>query len=426
MKMADIKAFKGIRYNTEKLGCIDKLVSAPYDIISPDDRKYYHNLHENNFVRLILGEELPNDNEVNNRFTRAGKYINKWLKEEILVEETEPSIYLYQQKFNTSKGESIVNGFITSVKICEYDERVILPHENTLSKPKGALTETIEKTNANLDCVYGLYNDKNYELEEIINKYIATSPTLHAHDKDENSHILWAISDKSDLYKIISFMSDKQIAIADGHHRYETALKHRNKMRTKYEISDNAEYDYVMMTLVNVFEKDLTVLPTHRIINNLPSDIISSLILKSKDNFDIKEVDLESMTETMAKENSLGLVMPDKTYILRKKADAQLNIDASVYTKELELTVLHKLILEDIMGIDKEKLAAQTNVTYTRSFKEAVDLVKSKKAQMAFICNDIPVKAILDIAKEGEKMPQKATYFYPKLLSGLVIRKLEN
>jgi len=423
--MADIKAFKGIRYNTEKLGCIDKLVSAPYDVISAEDRKHYHELHENNFVRLILGEEFPCDDEINNRFTRAGDYINKWLEEKVLIKEAEPSIYLYQQKFNTVKGKSIVNGFITSVKICEYDEKIILPHENTLSKPKGALAETIEKTNANLDCVYGLYNDQNYELEKIINKYVTTSPTLHAHDKDGNSHILWAISDKSDLEKIISFMADKQIAIADGHHRYETALKHRNKMRSKYGISDNAEYNYVMMTLVNVFEKDLTVLPTHRIIDNISYDIVSSLIQKTKDNFDIKEVNLENMTEIMAKENSLGLIMSDKAYTLRKKATTELNINASVYTKELELTILHKLILENIMGIDKEKLAAQTNVTYTRSFKEAVDLVKSQKAQMAFICNDIPVKAILDIAKEGEKMPQKATYFYPKLLSGLVIRKLD-
>lgn len=422
--MACVKPFKGIRYNQTIINNIDQVVSPPYDIISPEERKKYHELHQNNFVRLILGEEYESDNENNNRFTRAGEYLTDWLTKDILIEEEKPSIYLYQQRFTSNGKLNIINGFITAVKICEYSENIILPHENTLSKPKGALTETIQKTNANLDCVYGLYYDENYVLGSVISKYTSSAPTILAHDSDENEHVIWAINDSCDISIITNFMSDKQIAIADGHHRYETALKNRNEIRLNNRANEELKSDYVMMTLVNVFEKDLTVLPTHRIINNISDDIIDNLIQNITNKFDVAKVSNKNLVSNMTEKNAIGLIMPDACYTLTKKADTILDINASIYTKELELTILHKLILEDIMGIDKEKLAAQTNVTYTRSLEEAFNLVNSKSAQMAFICNNIPVKAILDIASQGEKMPQKATYFYPKLLSGLVIRRL--
>lgn len=422
--MAKIKAFNGIRYNTDIAGDINTLVSAPYDVISPEDRKYYHDLNKYNFVRLILGEEFDTDNDNENRFTRAGKYFNEWLAKDVMKADV-PTIYLYQQKFNRDGKTCVVNGFITAVKICEYAENIILPHENTLSRPKGALTETIERTQANLDCVYGLYSDENNELNKIMDKYFIKVPTINAKDIDNNDHIVWAITNEADVNTITSFMADKQIAIADGHHRYETALKNRNKVRETNTTKEEIESDYVMMTIVNVFEKDLTVLPTHRVINNVGDDIVKSLLEKLTNKFTVTETTKSDIISKMANTNSIRLVFNNKYYLVTKKSDVTIDMNASVYTKELELTILHTLILEELMGIDKEKLAAQTNVTYTRSFEEADTLVNSGNAQMAFICNEIPVKAILDIAAQGEKMPQKATYFYPKLLSGLVVRSLK-
>lgn len=423
--MAIIKPFKGIRYNTEVAGDINTLVSPPYDVINEEDRKYYHELSDYNFVRLILGEEFPEDDDLDNRFTRAGDYYKKWNTNNIFKED-EPSIYLYQQDFILNGKRSIVNGFIGAVKICEYSENIILPHENTLSKPKGALEATLENCRANLDCVYGLYSDKdNYLGENVMAKYLAMEPNVDAIDKDNNHHRLWVISDKKDIKTISDFIASEghdKIAIADGHHRYETALKYRNQMREADSSKKELSTDYVMMTIVNVYEKDLVVLPTHRIINNVDPLLVNTLILKLEDNFNVVPTKLSVMQEEMKNNNAIGLITKNAYYLLTKKPEVKLFIDASVYTKELELTTLHTLILDELLGIDKEKLALQTNVTYTRDFKEANDLVKSEAAQLAFICNEIPVKSILDIASQGEKMPQKATYFYPKLLSGLVTR----
>ncbi|MBQ0104821.1 MAG: DUF1015 domain-containing protein, partial [Armatimonadetes bacterium] len=362
------------------------------------------------------------DNDENNRFTRAGNYYRDW-KENNILKADAPSVYLYQQDFILNEKRCIVNGFISAVKICEYSENIILPHENTLSKPKGALEATIENTNANLDCVYGLYSDEeNYLGKEIMTKYFAKQADADAIDKDGNHHRLWVISDTDDINIICNFMSDKQIAIADGHHRYETALKNRNRIREENQTESELPTDYVMMTLVNVYEKDLLVLPTHRLINNVDQNLITTLIVRLENNFDISRSKYSSMQEEMKETGAIGLITKNAYYLLKKKDDVKLYLDASVYTKELELTVLHTLILDELLGIDKAKLAAQTNVTYTRSFDEANEMVKSGNAQLAFICNDIPVKSILDIASQGEKMPQKATYFYPKLLSGLVTR----
>ena len=424
--MATIKPFKGLRYNTKIAGDINTLVSPPYDVINDEDRIYYHNLNKYNFVRLILGEEFSDDTDNYNRFTRAGNYYKDWIKDGILVPDN-PSIYLYQQDFILNGKNCIVNGFIASVKICDYSENVILPHEYTLSKPKGALEATIENTQANLDCVYGLYSDsENYLTINVMNKYLNLNPDIDAIDKDNNHHRLWCISDKSDIKTICSFMEDKQIAIADGHHRYETALKYRNKVRKTNNSIHELPTDYVMMTLVNVYEKDLLVLPTHRIIHNVDPILVNTLVLRLEENFNITPSKQSTLLKDMKETKSIGLITKNAYYTLKKKDSVKLYIDASVYTKELELTILHTLILDELLGIDKEKLKDQTNVSYTRSFSEANDLVRLGEAQLAFICNDIPVKSILDIASQGEKMPQKATYFYPKLLSGLVTRNFNN
>lgn len=421
--MAVLKPFEGVRYNTEVAGDINTLVSPPYDVINEEERKYYHSLNDYNFIRLILGEESENDTEDNNRFTRAGNYYREW-KDNSVMKKDIPSIYLYQQDFLLNGKKSVVNGFIASVKICEYSENVILPHENTLAKPKGALEATIENTKANLDCVYGLYADKDFDLKlKVMDKYLEITPDIDAVDKDNNHHRLWVISDKEDIKTVCDFMADKQIAIADGHHRYETALKNRNKIREENYTTEELPTDYVMMTLVNVYEKDLLVLPTHRVIYNVDQKLINKLVFELERNFIVEPSKFSTLSEDMGKEK-IGLITKNAYYTVSKKPDVKIYIDASEYTKKLELTVLHCLILDELLGIDRQKLSDQTNVTYTRSLEEANDMVRNGDAQIAFICNDIPVKSILDIASQGEKMPQKATYFYPKLLSGLVTRDL--
>lgn len=422
--MAEIAPFSGIRYDKAVVGDLDKVTSPPYDIISPQDKAYYHSLHPNNFVRLILGEEFETDTDSDNRFTRARKYMEDWLSEGALIQEEKPAIYVYLQEFEHN-GLCRIKGFTCAVKLHDYADGVILPHENTLAKPKSQLIELIRRTKANLDCVYGLYADENCELNAIMDNAMRQAPIVDARDRDGVRHALWAIDDAAQIAKIVSFLADKPIAIADGHHRYETALAYRNEMRAECG-ADCGELssDYAMMTIVNVYEKDMIIYPTHRVLGNSSSSDIDRLQSELPEFFELSGSSRETIIDDMARECAIGMYVSGKASVLKPKAGAEAMLEGSEASRKLELNILHKLILERSLGIDGEKLRNQTHIIYTRDAEEAMNLVDSGERQIAFLTNAIEVKAVLDIAEAGEKMPQKATYFYPKLLSGLVLRKM--
>lgn len=426
--MAEIAPFRGIRYDESVVGDLSKVVSPPYDIISPEDRVYYHQLHPNNFVRLILGEEFDSDSDSSNRFTRAEHYLDDWLESGDLKQDEEPSIYVYQQQFTRNGESKAIRGFTVAVKLHCYDDKVILPHENTLAKPKSQLIQLIRQTRANLDCVYGLYSDEMCVLNEIMDSAMEQQPVSDTHDKDEVRHTLWAINDSAEIAKVEHYLSDKPIAIADGHHRYETALAYRDEMRARmgFEGDECQELpsDYTLMTIVNVYEKDMTIDPTHRVVNNLSDDVLNSLEEDLAELFEISESSADKILDDMANLHAIGLYSKDSVKTLKLKVDPKSLLDGSEASCNLELNILHKLILERSLGIDEEKLRNQTHIIYTRDAAEAMRLVDSGERQLAFLVNPIEVKSVLDIAQAGEKMPQKATYFYPKLLSGLVLRRM--
>ncbi|NLN76754.1 MAG: DUF1015 domain-containing protein [Armatimonadetes bacterium] len=421
--MAQIKPFAAVRYDESVVGELGKVVSPPYDIISPEDRVYYHKLHPNNFVRLVLGEELPGDDDSDNRFTRAGNYLRSWMADGAMKQDAAPALFVYQQIFQTDGCEKSVRGFTAAVKIQEYSDKVILPHENTLSRPKSELAVLIREVKANLDCVYGLYADAEYALDEVMDKAMATPPLEAAVDKDGVVNRLWAVTDPDEIAKVQSFISDKQIAIADGHHRYETALAYRNDMREK--TGGAGEFDYVMMTLINVYEKDMTIYPTHRVLANLSAESLDNLVDKLEDSFEVRASSKDRLIEHMAKEGAIGMYHAGGAMLIVPREGIESQIEGSKASRELELNILHELILAKHLGIGEEKLRNQAHIIYTRDPAEAFKLVDSGQRQIAFFVNNIAVKSVLDIAAAGEKMPQKATYFYPKLLSGLVLRKLD-
>lgn len=425
--MAKIAPFKGIRYSEPAVGDLDKVVSPPYDIISPEDRVYYHKLHPNNFVRLILGEEFEGDTERENRFTRARQYLEAWLAEGVLVESPEPAIYVYEQQFERQGVPGKVRGFICAVKLHEYSEKVILPHENTLAKPKSQLGELIRQTRANLDCIYGLYGDEAGALDDVMDRAMNRPADAEARDRDGVRHAVWVVSDSREISAVQAFVSDRPIAIADGHHRYETALAYRNEVREKSSCCACCELpsDYTLMTIVNVYQKDMTIFPTHRVVGKLPEESLSGLEERLGELFEVAESSRESILDDMAQRGAIGTYGAGGAKTLRLREDPGALIEGSEASRKLELNVLHRLVLERALGIDQEKLRNQTHIIYTRSAGEAMDLVDSGERQVAFLLNHIDVKSVLDIASAGEKMPQKATYFYPKLLSGLVLRKME-
>ena len=422
--MAEIAPFKGIRYDESVVGDLSKVVSPPYDIISPEDRVYYHQLHPNNFVRLILGEEFESDNSSENRFTRAKGYLDKWLDDGALKQDQEPAIYVYQQQFERDGEQKSIYGFICAVKIHEYADGVILPHENTLAKPKSALAETIRQAQANLDCVYGLYADEESVLDEVMSHCAVQEPTEDTRDKDGVRHTVWAVNDPAEIAKVVEFIKDKPIAIADGHHRYETALAYRNEMREKCCCGCELASDYALMTIANVHQKDMTIFPTHRVVNNLSESVIDAMEDNLGEYFDIAESSTDSILSDMVRLGAIGVYYNKGVKTLKLKADPGTLLEGCEASRNLELNILHKLVLDRALGIDEEKLRNQTHIIYTRDPQEAIGLVDSGERQIAFLLNHIEVKSVLDIASAGEKMPQKATYFYPKLLSGLVIRKM--
>lgn len=427
--MAAIKPFRAIRYDVSVVGDLNQVASPPYDIISAEDRVYYHKLHPNNFVRLVLGEEFSTDTESDNRFTRAKGYLDDWLAKGVMKTDEQPAIYVYQQIFEQNGEKKSVRGFTCAVKLADYSEKVILPHEWTLARPKSDLAVLIRQVKANLDCVYGLYADANGDLDVIMDKAVAGKPIEQATDKNGVVNTIWAIADPAEISKVQSFLADKQIAIADGHHRYETALAYRDEMRDPSTGSGcscgECEFDYILMTLVNVYEKDMTIYPTHRVLANLPEDVLKNLDENLGTLFEVRASSRSSLLEDMAREGAIGMYHTGGAMILRPKPGIESLLPGAEPSRKLELSKLHKLILEKHLGIDDEKLRNQAHIIYTRDAEEAMKLVDSGERQIAFFVNHIPVKAVLDIATAGEKMPQKATYFYPKLLSGLALRKLE-
>lgn len=427
LQLAEISPFKGIRYNQNTVD-LGKVTCPPYDVISPEQKQGYLQLHPNNFVRLILGEDFDTDSDSDNRFTRAKGYLEDWLSKGIMLRDEKPSIYIYKQEFEREGRLCRVCGLTLAVKLHDYEDGVILPHENTLAKPKSHLIPLLNTTRTNLDSVYGLYADEAGVLDGMMGQTMQTQADENVRDADGVRHQLWVLSDPERISSVVDFLADKPIAIADGHHRYETALAYSKEARgCSCCCAGHCELasDYVLMTVANVFQKDMTIFPTHRVVDNLDNNTLAGLDSRLAELFDVRESSGQQLLDDMTARGAIGVYTANKAYTIKLKNDPGTLLEGSDASRSLELNILHKLVLEPILGIDKDKLRDQTHIIYTRDADEAMSLVDSGQKQMAFLLNNIEVKSVLDIASAGEKMPQKATYFYPKLLSGLVLRKMD-
>jgi len=429
--MAEILPFRGIRYSSAGKPDLDKVVSPPYDVISSAQRKELHERDQHNFVRLVLGEDLPND-ESCNRFTRAGQYLREWLRNGIFACDDKPAFYAYQQVYKRRGRERTVSGFIALVKIHDYADRVILPHEKTLAKPKPGLLALMRQTRANLDSIYSLYEDPSGAAGEVISRTLAMPPASEAHDYNGELHRLWIIDDSAAIRKLQDALADRQIAIADGHHRYETALAYRDEIRQQHPNAENPPSEYVLMTLVDADSRDLTIFPTYRVVGNVDAGRIASLPSELPKRFRLQPSSPESLLDDMAAagHDALGAYLGNGggAYVLRAHPD---RLPVSVEgepepVRRLPVTALHRLILDECLGIGAESLLNEANVTYTRDERQAFAMVDREGYQAAFFLNETPVRDVIEVAKSGGKMPQKATYFYPKLLSGLVLRLMND
>ncbi len=423
--MAKIRPFKGLRFNTEKAGKIEELVCPPYDVVSPAEREELVSRNRYNMINL----ELPVGE---NKYSKAGELYSSWLRDGVLKQDEKPSIYVYEEEFTVKGVTRKIKGIITRVFLEPFSKGVVLPHEETLSKAKADRFELMKATGCNFSQIYSLYSDSDGSIFAHIDGLSAGKPDICFTDKVGVTHRLWTIQDKEVLDYFERVFKDKQLFIADGHHRYETALNYRQKLIDDgFVKTDEDDANYVMMMLVDLENAGLVVFPTHRIIKGLPEFDKEAIISAVKKDFEVKKLDykddLEGILALHADGKAFVMCFKDAPYlVVLKNAEAvkkALPEKCDAY-RSLDVAVLHSVILEPIFKIDRENMAKQINLTYTRDVDEAVDGVKSGNYQCAFILNPTKVSEIKDVALANEKMPQKSTYFYPKIITGLVINKI--
>lgn len=427
--MATVKAFPALRF-TQKSGDISKNVCPPYDIVSDEERLQYISHSENNIIRLEkpVGE---------NAYENAKKLYLEWRKQGIIDTDEKCGIYAYEEEFEVFDTVKKFKGIFVRVKLEEFEKGVVLPHEETLSKAKEDRFNLMCATYCNFSPIYCMYTDADRSITNCIEGFTKDKPDIEFKAPDGVIQRLWKTENQNDIDYIQKAFESKQLFIADGHHRYETALRFRNKLVADGVILDeNHPANFVEMFLVDMENDGLVVFPTHRIIKGLKNFDKQDALSKIGEYFDVNEInenDVEKSLDENAQDKAFVMCAKDnKFYLLilrndektKQKIDSMNPSKADSY-KDLDVTVLHSLILENILGIDKENMAKQINLSYTRSIDEAKMSVNENDVNCAFLINATKVSQIKDVALAGEKMPQKSTYFYPKLITGLVMNQLE-
>lgn len=426
--MAEVKAFKALRF-TERAGDISKNVCPPYDIISEEERLDYIKTSENNIIRL---EKPVGDNAYEN----AKKLYLEMSDKGIIDCDEKKGIYVYEEEFDALGNRYKIKGIFVRVRLEEFDKKVVLPHEETLSKAKQDRFDLMCSTFCNFSPIYCMYTDEKREISSLVDVMSEGKAEVEFTARDGVIQRIWKCEDESVTDKVEELFKDKQLFIADGHHRYETGLRFRNHLIDKGVIKDrDHDANFIMMFLIDMENSGLVVFPTHRMVTGLENFDLDKALDGMKQYFDVTEIaeaDVDKALSENADNKANVLAAPDgKFYLSVMKADAgkklsEMNPDKSDSYKGLDVTVLHSLILENVLGIDKENMAQQINLKYTRDKDEAIESVKSGKANCSFIINATKVEEIKAVALANEKMPQKSTYFYPKLITGLVMNRLND
>jgi len=433
--MTEIKAFRGFYYDG-KVVDIAKVVAPPYDVINDESQETLYANEEHNVVRLVLGKIFEGDNDADNRYTRASAFLNDWINEGVIKRHDEDSIYLYEQEFTLADG-TVMNrsGFIALVALEEPGKENIFPHENTLSKPKEDRLRLMRACGGNLCQVFSLFSDSEKKVDELLESGKPEAPVFDFVDENGIKNCLWQITSPHVLKGIKKEMSDKKLFIADGHHRYETAVNYMNEMKEKNPNHTGDEpYNYVMMMFVNTHNEGLAVLPIHRLVHSVNGFEEDGFLEKIKSAFDIVPADCEgwekelsgNLEEVGKKQLSFAAVFRESgnAYILtlksHKEIDKYFESSFPEELKNLDVSILHKVILETFLGIDEESLRNQSNVKYIKDWDRAIRLLKNGDYQAAFLMNSTPVEAVKSVAGKGLRMPQKSTFFYPKLFTGLL------
>jgi len=437
----EVKPFKAFRYDPVVVGDVGGCISPPYDVISPAQQQRLYEKNKFNIVRIIKGKTTSFDNEANNQYTRAADYLKTWIEKGALRQDSTESIYAYVQDFKVAGNHFQRSSFIALTKLEEFGPSGhVKPHEETLDEPKIDRLNLKRATITEFGLVFMLYEDRKKIADEIVENATREQPLLDYIDEQNVRHRLFTVTAGDDIKAIIEMMVDKSCIIADGHHRYETALNY-------YRETNNHSDMYLMTAFVNMLSEGLAILATHRLVDNLDNLQFGKLIEDLKENFDVIEFPFDSpnnkvdarqemsaMMERMCDENknALGIYGGNKAFYVTVLKDKQamdsVASGMSSAWKSLDVSVLHKLVLEELLGIGEKELARGSYIEYVKDTGKAIDELIAKvdtgAKQIAFFVNPPKMQQLVMVTEAGEKMPQKSTYFYPKMNTGLTISKL--
>ena len=434
--MADVQPLQGIRYTSEKVGNLSHVVTPPYDVISAEAQANYYARNPYNVIRLELGQEYAEDTPLNNRYTRAARTFAEWRLDGVLRQEELPGYYLYQQRFIYDNHSYTRTSLLARVRLEPWSKHIVLPHEHTLAKAKTDRLQLLRATATNLSPVMGLYDDPQGRIRRLLAAYAAQAE-VRITDEVNEEHILHPINDEQVISRIVDFFLQRQLYIADGHHRYETALQYREEIRAqRHELLDTDSANFVLMALIDLDDPGMLVLPTHRLLFNLRPEALRRLSSENLARYftvrplgatESSDALLAQLAQVGTDEPSLIVSGAEQSWLLSVNEQGRQRMQKSGHSAAwnvLDVAIAHTLIIEDLLGLDAQDMTAGTYVRYIRDAKQALQAVQTGEAQAAILLNATRVRQICDVADADDRMPQKSTYFYPKLITGLVMNPL--
>jgi uncharacterized protein (DUF1015 family) len=423
--LAEVSPFSGVRYNQEIIKDMAEVICPPYDVISPEEQKAYYKKSDYNVIRLEHGIVLPNDTKANNKHTRACSTFNQWLKERVLLIDHVPSFYIHEHCFTYQNIRKRRLGLTACIRLEPWENKTVFPHENTVPGIKSDRLELMRACPANFSPLFGLYEDLGHKVTKLLTVQAGRKPAIDIAEGGE-THKLWVANEPEFVQRVSHFLASKPIYIADGHHRYETALAYRDerKQETKHFKGTEA-FNFVMITLVSFSDPGLEVLPVHRLIRNLSTDTLDKFRSILETHFELLSAPMNEGLPDMAGTVTrvLGLE-PGNVVALKLRQPMSLKeimpAGHSEAYKRLSISILQHAVIDRLTALDKN-----CSIAYTPNAIEARRLVENGECQLAFLLNTIPVSTIKTISDSHDRMPGKSTYFYPKLPTGLVINRLE-
>jgi uncharacterized protein (DUF1015 family) len=433
--MPEIHPFRAIRYDLGHVGSLSDVVAPPYDVIGTELQDQLYKRHPANCIRLILNREEPGDETSNNRYTRAARFLKNWRQQGVLFTEPDPAIYVYHQAFQYGGATHTRRGFMARVRLERFGEGSIYPHEETLAGPKADRLLLTQACKANLSQIFGLYPDPNGQAQNLLDTAIAGKTPLEATDHLGVVHRLWPLNDIQVAAALAALVGPQPAFVADGHHRYETACNYRDQLAAEGPLAPNHPANFVLMMCVGMSDPGLLVLPTHRLFRGLPAMGSGELVAKLGDSFETRlagegsdlAANVWEEIETVGAQQTLGFfTSKDERWVIASLTNsgrtklAQLAPEHSAPWRSLGVAMLHRLVIDALLeapNIPKPR--------YVHLVEEVVDGLESGEFPLAALVMPATVEHIRTISEHHERMPAKSTYFYPKLLSGLVINPLE-